>query len=112
MPAAGDRDVPESIEPALQQTWDSYAEDTRQRLAVIESAIAALAAGTLNADLRARACAEVHNLMGASGTFGLHVACEIARAMRDHLDAAHNAADAARLATLTDRLRHELQIST
>ena len=56
---------------ALDRMWDKFLPELEQRVAFLERANAALAAGTLNVDLRAAANAAAHKLAGVLGTFGL-----------------------------------------
>lgn len=56
---------------ALDRMWAKFLPEIEERVAVLERANAALAAGTLGVDLRAKANAAAHKLAGVLGTFGL-----------------------------------------
>jgi HPt (histidine-containing phosphotransfer) domain-containing protein len=56
---------------ALDRMWAKFLPELQERVAVLERANAALAAGTLDVDLRAGANAAAHKLAGVLGTFGL-----------------------------------------
>jgi HPt (histidine-containing phosphotransfer) domain-containing protein len=56
---------------ALDSLWAKFLPELQERVALLERANAALAAGTLSVELRAKANAAAHKLAGVLGTFGL-----------------------------------------
>lgn len=60
-----------SLTAALDRIWQRHLPQIEERLAVIELAAAATAAGTLSAEQRLAAHAAAHNLAGVLGSFGL-----------------------------------------
>jgi HPt (histidine-containing phosphotransfer) domain-containing protein len=56
---------------ALDQLWTKYLPQMVERVAILESAGAALAAGALSLAQRTEASAAAHKLAGAVGSFGL-----------------------------------------
>jgi HPt (histidine-containing phosphotransfer) domain-containing protein len=62
---------PPGLAAALDRIWQRHLPEIEERLAVIESAAAATAAGTLTAEQRHAAQAAAHKLAGVLGSFGL-----------------------------------------
>ena len=60
-----------TIADALNRLWIKFLPQMEARVATLETAAAALAAGTLTAELQEQASAEAHKLAGVLGTFGL-----------------------------------------
>ena len=60
-----------SLAAALDRIWQRHLPEIEERLAALESAAAATAAGTLTADQRQAAQAAAHKLAGVLGSFGL-----------------------------------------
>lgn len=56
---------------ALNRMWTKFLPELEARIAVMEQANAALAAGALNVELRAKANGAAHKLAGVLGSFGL-----------------------------------------
>jgi Hpt domain len=71
----------------LRLVWEHQRGWVDSRIAVIEHALAALADGRLDADLRGDAERAAHTLAGSVGTFGFIRACKAAR--RLELELAH-----------------------
>jgi diguanylate cyclase (GGDEF)-like protein len=72
----------ESTDPAaaaLAAIWKDHEQAVRDRVSVLETAVAALTRGTLNEELRASAQREAHKLAGVLGTFGFPRGSERAR---------------------------------
>ena len=67
------------LDAALDRMWAKFLPELEKRVAFLERANAALAAGTLNVDLRAKANAAAHKLAGVLGTFGLPRGTDLAR---------------------------------
>ena len=67
------------LDAALDRMWAKFLPELEKRVAFLERANAALAAGTLNVDLRAKANAAAHKLAGVLGTFGLASGTVLAR---------------------------------
>jgi HPt (histidine-containing phosphotransfer) domain-containing protein len=68
-----------SLPSALDDLWNRFLTDTLERVAVLESAAAAVASGSLTDTLRLEAKSAAHKLAGALGTFGLAEGTAIAR---------------------------------
>jgi HPt (histidine-containing phosphotransfer) domain-containing protein len=64
---------------ALARLWTKFLPDIEQRVAVLEVAAQALAAGSLTTEQRESAHAAAHKLAGTLGMFGLHSGTELAR---------------------------------
>jgi HPt (histidine-containing phosphotransfer) domain-containing protein len=69
----------ESMNEALDRLWKQFLPQIEERLAALESAGAALAAGSLSRDQREAAHAAAHKLSGVLGTFGLTKGTILAR---------------------------------
>jgi HPt (histidine-containing phosphotransfer) domain-containing protein len=63
----------------MAKLWAKYLPEIERRVAVLDTAAASLAAGTLTSEERESAHADAHKLAGSLGTFGLHRGTEIAR---------------------------------
>jgi len=68
-----------ALDEALDQMWAKFLPQMEQRIATLESADVALAAGTLTIDQRAAANSAAHKLAGVLGTFGLTKGTILAR---------------------------------
>ncbi|HEY1984367.1 MAG TPA: Hpt domain-containing protein [Terracidiphilus sp.] len=68
-----------SLAEALDRLWVQFLPEIEQRVAIVESANAALAADRLSQDQRAGANAAAHKLAGVLGTFGLTKGTILAR---------------------------------
>jgi diguanylate cyclase (GGDEF)-like protein len=64
---------------ALAAIWVEHEQAVRDRVGVLECAVAALTRGTLDEPLRAKAQREAHKLAGVLGTFGFPRGSELAR---------------------------------
>jgi HPt (histidine-containing phosphotransfer) domain-containing protein len=64
---------------AMARLWAKFLPDIEQRVAVVEAAAQAAAAGTLSEADREAAHAAAHKLAGSLGTFGLQRGTELAR---------------------------------
>jgi HPt (histidine-containing phosphotransfer) domain-containing protein len=74
--------VPEprtDLEATISALWRDARPRVIERVATLEEALAALRAGTLDADLADRARREAHKLAGALGTFGMPLGTDRAR---------------------------------
>lgn len=67
------------LSAALEQLWVKFLPQMEERLAVLDAAGLALAAGSLTAEERAAAGAAAHKLAGVLGTFGLAEGTALAR---------------------------------
>jgi len=67
------------LSAALDQLWMQFLPQIEERVAVLESASAALTEGELKDDLRAAAHSAAHKLAGVLGTFGLTRGTVLAR---------------------------------
>jgi HPt (histidine-containing phosphotransfer) domain-containing protein len=98
---------PPSLAAALDRIWQQHLPEIEVRLATIESAAAATAAGTLTAEQRQAAQAAAHKLAGVLGSFGLSEGTAPARETELHY-AAESAAspeNGAHLAGMATALR-------
>jgi len=89
---------------ALARLWTKFLPEIEQRIAVLEAAAQALAAGSLTSQQRETAHAAAHKLAGSLGTFGLHRGTEISR-QAEHVLAEENAGSAANLSSWIVELR-------
>lgn len=96
-----------AITDALNRLWAKFLPQIEARVATLETAASALAAGTLTEELQERASAEAHKLAGVLGTFGLHEGTLFAReaeeAYKGSFEPGQNSTD--RLTELAARLR-------
>lgn len=67
------------IGAALDRLWERFLPEIRNRVAIVESAAAALRDGTLNSADQQAAQAAAHKLAGVLGTFGLALGTDLAR---------------------------------
>ena len=68
-----------TLDEVLDQMWAKFLPQMEERIAALEAADAALAAGKLSIDQRAAANAAAHKLAGVLGTFGLTKGTILAR---------------------------------
>jgi HPt (histidine-containing phosphotransfer) domain-containing protein len=93
---------------AMARLWAKFLPDIEQRVAVVEAAVQAAAAGRLSQEEREAAYAAAHKLAGSLGTFGLQRGTELARqaelafAGSAELDAQELAASVAELRIVID----------
>ena len=87
----------------LTDLWQRSLPTIEQRMAALERASTAAAAGSLNDDFRADASNVAHKLAGSLGMFGFERGTEIARDLELILDSP--SPDANRLASLIAQLR-------
>ena len=87
----------------LAAVWQRNRALVEERLALLDRAAAAAAAGALGHDLREEACRAAHKLAGSLGMYGYDEGTRIARKMEVLLGDA--APDAARLSGLVVELR-------
>ena len=101
----------QTLNALVARLWAQKKHLTLSRIAVLEQASSALAAGSLTRELCGRAGGEAHKLAGSLGTFGFAEGSRLARAMEVMLtsDAELNRDDGERLAQLLSQLRSELQ---
>ena len=71
--------LPPGLTAALERLWERYLPEIQDRLAVIDSAAAATAAGALTPEQQHAAHSAAHKLAGALGMFGLYEATDPAR---------------------------------
>jgi HPt (histidine-containing phosphotransfer) domain-containing protein len=81
-----------------------------ERVAVVESAAAAAAKGTLDAEQRQQGCAAAHKLAGVLGTFGFQEGTDLAREAEAIFgtEQAEDSQEALRLEQIAARLREML----
>jgi len=68
-----------ALEEAVDQMWIKFLPQMKERVAVLEAADVALAAGTLSLEERVAANSAAHKLAGVLGTFGLTKGTVLAR---------------------------------
>jgi len=68
-----------NLSQAIERLWVRFLPEIKERIAVIQAAADALAAGTPTASRRVAAHAAAHKLAGVLGTFGLTRGTELAR---------------------------------
>jgi HPt (histidine-containing phosphotransfer) domain-containing protein len=88
---------------ALDRLWARFLPEIRERVTVIESAVQALAAGSLSVEQKEAAASAAHKLAGVLGTFSLHRGTELARELEVQFTAAPDSA--ATLFALASELR-------
>jgi HPt (histidine-containing phosphotransfer) domain-containing protein len=88
----------EGLGAAIAALWDDAQPRALGRVDVLEAAVAALGAGTLEEAAAADATGEAHKLAGALGTFGMPAGSARARAIELRLGEGVTAADAGDLA--------------
>ncbi|MEO0802899.1 MAG: response regulator [Cyanobacteria bacterium J06642_2] len=71
---------------ALARAWTDYRDAAEERLRAIEAAIAALQSGHCERELRQRAAAKAHQLVGSLGSFGFTEGSAIVRPMERLLE--------------------------
>ena len=74
-----------STQKLLADLWQRNQPIILERLAQLDAAVAALAAGSLTEDLRAAAESTAHKLSGTLGMFGFHEGTTIARELEQEL---------------------------
>ena len=95
------------LSPPTEAIWLKSRDDIARRIATLEAAIAALRAGALADELRARAVSDAQKLTGSSGVLGLAPCSDLARMVEQAFESAGgpDLAEAHRLAELVRRLR-------
>jgi HPt (histidine-containing phosphotransfer) domain-containing protein len=87
----------DGLDDALRALWDRTLPRILGRVAVLDEAAAALAAGRLDDDLRDRARTEAHRLAGTLGTMGLPDASPVAKRLERLLEGGPGPDDASSL---------------
>ena len=92
---------------ALNRLWVKFLPQMEERVSALETAAAALAAGTLTQEEQNQASSEAHKLAGVLGTFGLHEGTTLAREAEEAYKSTVRAgqAPANRLVEIAGRLR-------
>ncbi|MEJ7823808.1 MAG: response regulator [Solirubrobacteraceae bacterium] len=100
-----------TLSSAIEAIWETSREEIGRRIATLEHAVAAMLAGDLGDDLRARAHSDAHKLAGSLGMFGFATGSALAQQLEQALatDGAPELGDVPHLAELTVALRHELE---
>jgi HPt (histidine-containing phosphotransfer) domain-containing protein len=93
------------LEAAIAALWADARDRALERVAVVEAAVAALGAGTLDPEAAADATSEAHKLAGALGTFGMPAGTTHARAIERALAAGATPDEAPALAEEAAALR-------
>ncbi|MDP1848527.1 MAG: response regulator [Solirubrobacteraceae bacterium] len=99
------------VSAGLGKIFRAHKHDFDQRVATVEGAVEAIAAGTLDHALRASAERDAHKLAGSLGTFGLQRGTELARELETTFAAGRTPVDAVEGLHLSDcvaALRGEL----
>ena len=91
----------------LNQMWARFLPDINERVAILETAGQALAAGEITPEQRDAAHAAAHKLAGSLGTFGLARGSELAREFEQTCASAEacSSAQNMQLATLAAEIR-------
>jgi HPt (histidine-containing phosphotransfer) domain-containing protein len=74
-----ERNPTPDLTAALNQLWTRFLPETRERVAILDTAAQACAAGKITSEQREAAHAAAHKLVGALGIFGLTQGSELAR---------------------------------
>ena len=95
------------LSEALNRLWIQFLPQMEERVRALESAGAALAAGTLTVDQRSEAHAAAHKLAGVLGSYGLPRGTQVARELETMYSCPKDpgALLSAHLASLTAELR-------
>ena len=96
----------------LEEIFRAHKHDFDQRVANVEGAVNAVASGTLDHELRARAERDAHKLAGSLGTFGLQRGTDLARELETTFAPGRPAIDVSagpRLSECVAALRDELE---
>jgi HPt (histidine-containing phosphotransfer) domain-containing protein len=88
---------------ALDRLWARFLPEIRERVAVIDAAVAALAAGSLSPGQKDDAASAAHKLAGVLGTFSLARGTELARELELRFSGSPGSAD--QLASIAAELR-------
>lgn len=99
-----------NLAAALDRLWARFLPEIRERIAVIDAAVQALAAGSLSTEQRNAAASAAHKLSGVLGTFSLAHGTELARELELQFSSTpgpvdHLASIAAELRSLIDSRR-------
>ena len=107
---ADKRQAEAKVLAVVQQMWDNFKESLGSHMALFEQAIAQISTGTLDQELRSKAQAEAHRLIGSLGSFGIPKGSEVARQI-EHLlrleSLGHN--EAQQLEELVGQLRQVVE---
>ena len=110
VPLASLAALPTAIAPELWAVWQECWQGYRDRLFVIQQAIATLQAGKLAATDKLSAEREAHTLTGSLGSFGLHEASRLARQIQQLLRPdLLNPSEVSHLLQLTAALQHQIE---
>lgn len=98
--------------PAIEAIWQRSRPEIARRIATLEAAVAALHAGALAEELRARAASDAHKLAGSLAMFGFATGSERAREVEQALGSRDGGAgcDGASLAASVVALREEFDV--
>ena len=92
-----------NLAAALDRLWARFLPEIRERVAVVDAAVQALAAGSLGAGQKDAAASAAHKLAGVLGTFSLARGTELARELE--LQFSGTPASASQLASIASELR-------
>ena len=92
-----------NLAAALDRLWARFLPEIRERVAVVDAAVQALAAGSLGAEQKDAAASAAHKLAGVLGTFSLARGTELARELE--LQLSGTPASASQLAAIASELR-------
>jgi HPt (histidine-containing phosphotransfer) domain-containing protein len=92
-----------NLAAALDRLWARFLPEIRERVAVVDAAVQALAAGSLGAEQKDAAASAAHKLAGVLGTFSLARGTELARELE--LQFSGTPASASQLAAIASELR-------
>ena len=98
---------------ALDRLWVRFLPEIQDRVAVIQSAVDALAAGSISGEQAQAAASAAHKLAGVLGTFNLHRGTEVARELEQIFSTARpDSHTAGELAAMTAELRSAIESRT
>jgi HPt (histidine-containing phosphotransfer) domain-containing protein len=92
-----------NLAAALDRLWARFLPEIRERVAVVDAAVQALAAGSRGAQQKDAAASAAHKLAGVLGTFSLARGTELARELE--LQFSGTPASASQLASIASELR-------
>jgi diguanylate cyclase (GGDEF)-like protein len=73
------RQAQAKVMAVVQKIWGKFQESLESQMALFEQAIAQISTGTLDDELRSKAEAQAHRLIGSLGSFGLPQGSQVAR---------------------------------
>lgn len=99
--------APPDLNAALERLWTRFLPEIRERVSIIDSAVDALASGSLGTEQKDAARSAAHKLAGVLGTFNLSRGTDLARELEAVFSSANSLepATAVRLAPMAAEIR-------